>query len=47
MKTITKLKLTDNAIERIKLDELEFSFVKDGQIKHRDRIYLPFEVPKK
>ena len=48
MKTITKLKLTDTAIDKIKFDDLEFSYTnKEGKIIHRDRIYIPFDVPKK
>ena len=47
MKTITRLKFSDNSIDKIKFDDLEFSYIKDGITKYRDRLWLPFEVGKK
>ena len=48
MTTRAKLKFDNKAIEKIKVEDLEFSYVnKDGQTKHKERLYLPFDVPKK
>ena len=47
IKTITKLEFKDSAIEKIKIPDLEFSYVKNGINKYRDRIYIPFNVAKK
>ena len=33
--------------DKIKFDDLEFSYIKDGKNKYRDRLWLPFEVGKK
>ena len=43
-----KLVLNDKTIERLKIQDLEFSYQdKQGIIKHKDRIYIPFNVAKK
>ena len=48
IKTITKLEFKDSAIEKVKIAALEFSYTnKEGIIKHKDRIYIPFNVAKK
>ena len=48
MKTITKIEFKDTAIAKIKVDELEFSYTdKASQIRHKDRLYIPFNVPKR
>ena len=48
MKTIIKIEFKDTAIAKIKVDELEFSYTnKASQIKHKDRLYIPFNVPKR
>ena len=48
MNTCTKLKLDNKAISKIKVDELDFSYVnKEGQIKFKDRLHVPFLVPPK
>ena len=47
IKTITTIKFTDNSIDKIKFDELVFSYEKNGKMIFRDRVWLPFEVGKK
>ena len=48
MKTVTKLQFKDNAIAKIKVDELDFSYVnKAGETKFRKHQLIPFEVAKK
>ena len=47
-KTRNKLKLDNKAIDKIKLDDLEFSYInKAGDIKHKKIVLLPFDVPHK
>ena len=48
IKTVTRLEFRDISIEKIKVIDLEFSYTnKDGIIKHKDRLWLPFNVAKK
>ena len=48
MNTRTILKFDNKAIDKIKVEDLEFSFItKDGQVKYKDRLSIPFDVPKK
>ena len=44
MKTLTKLKLTDTAIDKIKFDDLEFSYTKLGNEKIADEIIKYFNL---
>ena len=47
-KTITKIKFDNNAIDKIVVDDLDFSFVdKNGNNKFRRQNTFPFDVPKK
>ena len=48
IKTSPKKEFRDSAIEKVKIAGLEFSYTnKEGIIKHKDRIYIPFNVAKK
>ena len=47
MNKLERIKFTDHSIDKIKFDDLEFSYIKDGKNKYRDRLWLPFEVGKK
>ena len=47
MNKLERIKFTDHSIDKIKFDDLEFSFIKDGQTKGRDRLWISFEVGKK
>ena len=45
MKTRTKLKFDNRAIDKIKVDELEFSYIDtSGATKYRERLYIPFLI---
>ena len=47
-KTRTKIKFDNNAIDKIKVEDLDFSYIdKNGNIKFKRRLLLPFDVPKK
>ena len=47
MKETSRLEFRDKAIDKIKYSDLEFSYIKDGIIKYRKVIYIPFVVGKK
>ena len=48
VKTISKIKFDDRAIDKIVVDDLDFSFVdKNGNNKFRRQIIIPFDVPKR
>ena len=47
MNKTTTIEFRDSSIEKIRFDDLEFSYIKDGITKHRDRLYIPFNVAKK
>ena len=47
MNKLERIKFTDHSIDKIKFDDLEFSYIKDGQTKGRDRLWISFEVGKK
>ena len=47
-KTRDKIKFDNRTIEAIKVNDLEFTYVaKDGSVKAKRKILLPFQVPKK
>ena len=47
-KTVTRLEFRDISIEKIKIADLVFSYQdKQGIIKHKDRLWIPFNVAKK
>ena len=47
-KTRIKIKFDNKVIEKIKIDETEFSYInKEGKNKFTRRKLLPFDVPKK
>ena len=44
MQTVTKLEFKDNAIAKIRVDDLEFSYVdKKGVRRFKDRLYIPVQ----
>ena len=48
IRTVTRLEFRDISIEKIKVIDLEFSYTNnEGIIKHKDRLWLPFNVAKK
>ena len=47
MNKLERIKFTDHSIDKIKFDDLEFSYIKDGHTKGRDRLWNSFEVGKK
>ena len=48
VKTISKIKFDDRAIDKIVVDDLDFSFVdKNGNNKFRRQIIIPFDVQKR
>ena len=48
VKNLNQIKFDNKTIDKIKVEDLDFTFVdKSGQVKFRRRIILPFNIPKK
>ena len=48
MNTCTKIKLDNRTIAKIRVEDLDFSYInKVGETKFKDRLYLPFQVAPK
>ena len=47
MKETSTIEFRDSSIDKVKFDNIDFSHVKDGITKCRNRLYIHFKVAKK